>query len=277
MSTADIVALPSRAPRRLTSGRAETAALYEGTVRHRRFGPVGHAFSYRVFYAYLDVDALPGSFDRLPLWSARRAAPVRFRRRDYFDGGERPLGDAVRDLVEERSGRRPTGPVRLLTQPRTFGWLFNPLSVYFCFSSGDEELQTIVLEVTNTPRHERTWYVLDVGAERDGGWEFPKTMPVSPFLAPDLTYRLELDGPGERLHLRLDDRRGDDVVFAARLSLHRVALTSRTALTVPARHPLLTWRVSAAIYAQAVRLRHKGVPVHPHPNPTPIAVESEAA
>ena len=101
-------------------------AVYEGTARHRRFTPVVREFAPRLFLAYLDVDALPGSLDPLPGWSARRRAPVHFRRRDFFDGQAGPLGEAVRDLVEERLGRRPEGPIHLLANLRTFGWLFNP-------------------------------------------------------------------------------------------------------------------------------------------------------
>ena len=174
-------------------------ALFEGTMRHRRFEPVSHAFGAELFFAFLDVDALPASLDRFPLWSARRAALLRFRRADYLDGTDRPLGDAVRDLVEARTGRRPTGPVRLLTQVRTAGWVFNPLSIYFCFSPDGDTVEAIVLEVTNTPWKERCWYVVEVTADRPNGpWEFPKAMHVSPFLDMDLTYRLRLHRPRRR-------------------------------------------------------------------------------
>ena len=80
-------------------------AVYEGTAHHRRLTPVVREFAPRLFLAYLDVDALPGSLDPLPGWSARRRAPVQFRRRDFFDGRPGPLGDAVRDLVEKPAQR----------------------------------------------------------------------------------------------------------------------------------------------------------------------------
>ena len=130
MTTMPLHALPvSLAPER----QARTA-LYEGTVAHFRFGADAREFTPRLFLAYLDVDALPASLDAVPLWSARRAAPIRFRRGDFFDGTERPLGESVRDLVEERLGHRPTGPIFLLAHLRTLGWLFNPLAVYYCWA-----------------------------------------------------------------------------------------------------------------------------------------------
>ena len=167
-----MTALLAPQPERVTahaspgSGDHPTVAIYEGTVRHRRFVPL-REFAPKLFLAYLDVDALPGSLDRLPLWSARRPAPVRFRRRDFLDGTDRPLGAAVRDLVQARLGRRPTGPVHLLAQLRTFGWLFNPLAVYYCWTADGRALDAVVLEVTNTPWGERHWYVLDARKRRD--------------------------------------------------------------------------------------------------------------
>lgn len=241
-------------------------ALYEGSLRHRRFGTPSHRFTTSLFLVCLDVDAIEPSLDPLPLWSARRSAPIRFRRTDYFDGSEQPLGEAVRDLVSSRTGRRPVGPVRLLTQLRTAGWVFNPLSIYFCLAADGGSVDTIVLEVTNTPWKERCWYVVDVrAAGPDGTWEFPKEMHVSPFLAMDLTYRLRCVSSPDRLSIRLEDRRDDERVFDADLSLRRVPLDRRHALTVPLRHPLLTWRVTAAIHTHALRLWRKGARLHPHP------------
>lgn len=240
-------------------------ALFEGTMRHRRLGPVPHAFGARLFFVFVDVDALPSSLDRFPGWSARRRALWRFRRQDYLDGTDRPLGDAVRDLVAARTGRRSRGPVRLLTQVRTLGWVFNPLSIYFCFTPDGTAVETIVLEVTNTPWRERCWYVIEVTADRPSGpWDFPKAMHVSPFLDMDLTYRLRCAGPADTLEVHLEDRKAATTVFEADLVLRRIEMDRRRALTVPLRHPLLTWRVTAAIHLHALRLWRKGVPVTPH-------------
>jgi uncharacterized protein len=241
-------------------------ALYEGTVRHRRSDTPPHAFEQSVSYAYLDLAALPDAFDRLPLWSARRPAPVRFRRRDYFDGGTGPIDDGVRSLVADRTGVRPGGPVLLLPQLRRAGWLFNPLSVYYCLTADERRVANVVLEVSNTPWGERCWYVASVDVNRPSGpWEFPKEMHVSPFLGMDLTHRLRAPVPGRSLTLRLEDRRGDALVFAADLTGRRVPLDRRRALQSALGHGLATWKVSASIYAHAVRLWIAGARVHRHP------------
>ena len=92
-----------------------TSCIYEGSVRHRRFRPVRNEFRYRLFMMYLDLAELPHLFDAHPLWSNERPNLAYFRRRDHLGDPERPLDESVRDLVEERAGSRPTGPIRLLT------------------------------------------------------------------------------------------------------------------------------------------------------------------
>jgi len=261
MTATAVAPLVARRPR---AAKQTPVALYEGTVRHRRFGPAARAFTPKLFLAYLDVDALPGSLDALPLWSARRTAPVQFRREDFFDGGPGPLGDAVRDLVEARLGRRPTGSIFLLAHLRTFGWLANPLAVYYCWTPDGDALEAIVLEVTNTPWGERQWYVFDA---RDGRTTAttPKAMHVSPFLPMDLEYRVTWTDPRAALRLRIEVTRGGTPVFEADLALRRSVLDRRGALAVLARHPLMPLRVSAGIYRQALRLVLARIPVYRHP------------
>lgn len=239
-------------------------AIYEGTAPHRRFTPVAREFAPRLFLAYLDVDALPGSLDPLPGWSARRRAPVHFRRRDFFDGRPGRLGDAVRDLVEKRLGRRPDGPIHLLAHLRTFGWLFNPLTVYYCSTADGRTLDALVLEVTNTPWGERNWYVLD--ARTDTGTQtVPKAMHVSPFLPMDVDYHVTWTAPGEELHLSIGVQLEGKTVFSAGLALQRRVLDRRSAVGVLVRHPALPLRVSFAIYRQALALFLARVPLYGHP------------
>jgi DUF1365 family protein len=244
------------------------AAIYHGTVAHRRCAPVEREFTPRLFLAYVDVDALPESLDAIPCWSARHAAPVHFRRRDFLDGGTQPLGDAVRDLVEERLGNRPSGSIFLLAHLRTFGQLFNPLAVYYCWAPNGHELDAIVLEVTNTPWGERQWYVLDAREGRATAWA-PKRMHVSPFLPMDVEYRVTWTVPGPELRLGIEVERAGSPIFEARLALRRVTLDRRRAIALPVRNPLMPLRGWIAIYRQALRLFIARVPLYRHPAPRP--------
>jgi uncharacterized protein len=241
------------------------SAIYEGRLRHRRLSPVEHSFSYRVWMLLVDLDELPEAFDRHPLWSARRPAPVRFRRADYFGDPEVPLADAARDLVAARTGRRPGGPVRLLTMPRTLGVGYNPVSFYYLYWD-DGGVQAMIAEVTNTPWGERHCYVV----ERSGpgaplGGKMRKRMHVSPFMPMEQTYEWSSGEPGERLGVRLANRERGELVFEASLALRRRELTRAAMTTVPVAHPPQVVAAIARIYGNAARLKLKGAPFHPHP------------
>ena len=136
------------------------SAIYHGWLRHRRTAPRKHAFRYLLFMIYLDLGALDRGFRGRWLWSARRTALARFDRADRLGDPALPLERSVRDLVESRSGRRPAGPIRLLTHLRYFGYCFNPVSFYYCFDVAGERIEHMVAEVNNTPWGEQHWYVL---------------------------------------------------------------------------------------------------------------------
>lgn len=245
------------------------SCIYEGVVAHRRWEPVEHAFRFPLFMMYLDLDELPRVFRGRWLWSDSRPAPARFRRRDHLGDPAVPLDRAVRDLVEARCGRRPRGPVRLLTHLRYLGHGFNPVSFYYCLAPDAEGLEAVVAEVTNIPWKERHCYV--VTPRRPAG---PKEFHVSPFLEMDLVYRWTLAAPDRTLRLGIEARRPDGRrLFGAALSLRRVEIDGRSLARVLARYPILTAQVTAAIYFQAWRLRRKGAPVFPHPRERGVAVE----
>ena len=240
------------------------SGIYTGRVAHHRHTPVEHRFTYRIAMVYLDLSEVTEVCGLHPLWSRERRNAVTFRRADYLGDPAVPLDDAVRDLVEERTGTRPSGPVGVLTQLRTWGWLFNPITTYYCWDRAHSEVETVVVEVTNTPWHERTAYVLPgTGVHRAA-----KGMHVSPFLPMGLTHRFTIGEPGRHLTLAVDDFDGDDLVFAASMTLTRTAAGRRAQGRLLWRFPLMTLRVSLGIYRQALALRRKGVPFHAHPDRT---------
>ncbi len=242
---------------------SEASALYEGRVFHRRATPIAHAFSYPVCMLYLDLDELPEVLARHPLWSATRPAPGRIRRRDLLGDPAVPLADAVRDAVAQRIGARPAGPVRVLTMPRTYGHVFNPVSFYFCFGPGGDRVETVVAEVTNTPWGERHAYVMDPSG---GGSD--KAFHVSPFMGMDHRYRWRLTPPAQTLSIAITSDRAGERAFDATLRLDRAPLTRAALTRVLVRHPAAGLVTLARIYAQALRLKRKGAPYFPHPDPT---------
>ncbi len=240
------------------------SALYEGRLVHTRHagpatGGVGHAFSQRVTMLLVALDEWEEVAARHPFWSTTRWAPVRLDRADYLGDPATPLEATVRDLVARRLGRRPAGRILLLTTPRVWGWHFNPLSVYYCLDEAGD-LAAVVLEVTSTPWHERTAYVVDA---LEQPVRFDKEMHVSPFLPSDLEYVLRAGEPGESIHLNLGTRRGEERVFDAGLSLQRVGNARADLARLPWRRPFAAASVSWGIYRQALRLWRKGAPFVP--------------
>jgi uncharacterized protein len=242
------------------------SALYEGTVWHRRTTPAAHQFVRPLMMPYLDLAEVPEVLARHPLWSAGRT-PVSFRRSDYLAPHDVPLDEAVRRRVGEYTGSAPTGPIRMLSHLRTFGWCFNPISVYWCFDPSGTQVEAVLAEVSNTPWHERTAYVVPVRG--DGGVieaEFAKTMHVSPFLGMGHRYRLRTQAPGPRLTLRISVLDGDGAtVLDTGMTLLRRPMTRREMSRALVRHALQPQRVSAAIHLEAVKLWRKRVPIHRHP------------
>ena len=228
-----------------------TSGIYAGQVRHRRLQPVPHEFTYRMFMMYLDLDELPGLFRGRWLWSARRSALASFRREDHMGPADVPLDQAVRELVQERTGETPRGPIRLLTHLRYFGHVFNPVSFYYCFDKDDVFVETIVAEVNNTPWGERHCYVLPQSENRGTGEHsrfFPKkVMHVSPFMEMDVDYDWRFRHPGENLTVHMENARQGRKVFDATLVLQRREISARSLAAVLVSFPLMTVRAALSL------------------------------
>lgn len=239
------------------------SCLYEGTVRHRRWHP-RHELEHRLALAYIDLCELPQLLaGRL---ASSRPGIVRFNRRDYFGEESRPLARAVREEVLAATGRSTLGPVRVLTQLRSFGHCFNPVSFYYCFDPGAEQVQALLAEVTNTPWGDRRSYAI---AATTGGpvisGSFSKALHVSPFMDMNQVYTLRASEPGQTLSVHIESRRDGELTFDATLSLRRRELTLASLAEVTMRYPLASVRVLALIYADALKLRVAGAPIYKHP------------
>jgi hypothetical protein len=251
------------------------SCLYTGWVRHRRFEPRPNRFRYRIYLTYLDLAELPQLFDRHWLWSARRPALAWFRRSDFLGDPSVPLDTAVRDRIEAECGRRPAGPIRLLTHIRYFGYNFNPVSFYYVYDAAGSRLEFVVAEITNTPWDERHSYVLELSSAETVGaqvwrWQFEKQFHVSPFLPMDMSYDWRFSAPADSLDVHMTNLRGRDVVFDATLSLKREPITSTSLARALLAFPFITIKVSALIYWQALVLLLKRTPFYTHPDKTGV-------
>ena len=252
------------------------SCLYVGQVRHRRFTPKSHQFSYKLFLMYLDLSELPSVFDRFWLWSIEKTNIATFRRKDHLGDKDIPLDTCVRNHIEDETGRRPTGPIRLLTHLSYFGFRFNPVSFYYCYDDEDKNLDFIVAEVNNTPWGEQYCYVLD---SKDNQSENKltgnktklhryfenKRFHVSPFMPMDMQYDWRFSTPADALSVHMENYQHDKKVFDATLKLKQRQITGKNLAMALIQFPFITMKIVVAIYYQALLIWLKRIPFIIHP------------
>lgn len=241
---------------------SQAGSLYRGVVMHRRVRPRLHGFRYRLFWMLLDIDRLDEAAAGARLFSIGRFNLLSFQPRDHGDQSGAPLRVQVQTMLAEAGIESVDGPVRLLTMPRLLGFVFNPISVYYCHRA-DGGLAAVIYEVSST-FGERRSYVLPTQGERFDQ-RCDKTLHVSPFMRMDMTYAFRGRDPGQQLTLAIDGHDPDGLMIATAMSGERRALTDREVLKAVLALPFETLKVVAAIHWEALRLFLKGVPLAPDP------------
>lgn len=242
------------------------SSLCRGWVSHRRFEPHVHGFRYRAGMLYLDLGEQREWLGLSRLFGSARLAPMSWHEGDYLPALTRHgtlLAEAARLLVGRATGQVPMGPVHLLTQPRSWGLSFNPVSFYFCHAL-DGQLQAILLEVRNTPWRERYHYVLPVTAGQTGQFTLAKAFHVSPFMPLDMAYRLRFAVNPGHVRIHMENWRGARKVFEADLALKRQPLDAPALRRHVLAFPWMSLATLGAIYWQALRLLLKRTPLHQH-------------
>jgi DUF1365 family protein len=242
------------------------STLYAGAVTHRRLRPTLHQFRYRAFWVLLDLDELPTLTSRLRLFSHNRFNLFALHEADLGDGSATPLRVQAERRLAEAGIHVGGGSIRLLCMPRTLGYSFNPISIYFCHRSGGE-LAAIIYEVHNT-FGERHAYVSAVEPEIDAiRQNCRKAFYVSPFMDMDMKYNFRLAEPAEHVTVGINVSKAGLPVLHARLGGKRRDLSDRALLKLFFSIPLITAKVTLAIHWEALRLWLKGLRLRRRPSP----------
>lgn len=243
------------------------SAIYTGTLRHRRFEPARHEFTYPLFMAFLDIDRIPELMKVSPLSSYNRFNWASFDERDHFGDPVLPLRERLKAEAEAHGVRLPDGPVFLLTHLRYLGYNFNPISLFYCFTR-EGKLETILAEVKNTFGESCNYWLSAASREHPSKphvYRCPKVMHVSPFLPMKLDYRFVLPPPGERLVAHMVTLDGEHSPFDATLSLRSETWSAPSLHRALRQFPWMTAKVIVAIHWEALALYFKKVPVFTHP------------
>ncbi len=243
------------------------SSLYFGHVMHQRVRPVEHRLDYRVFSTLIDIDELPALHASLKLFSHNRFNLFSFYDRDYGPGDGSPLRPWVEHHLDEAGIRLDGGAIRILCFPRIFGYVFNPLSVYFCHDP-DGALAAVLYEVSNTFGQRHT-YLIPVEDGRSGvvHQQCDKRFYVSPFNAVEGFYRFNVKPPAEHVAISITQCDDHGPLLHASHGARRVPLTDRTLANAFLRYPLMTVKIMGGIHWEALRLWRKGLRLVDRPPP----------
>lgn len=246
--------------------RKRFSSFYIGELRHRRFKPKLREFSHTVGYAMIDLDEVDSLFQIPLLFSHSRPALYGFEREALFNPKTQDLKKAVLDRIESELGFRPNGPVRVLTQLKSLGVAFNPVSFYYCYAQDGETPLAVLSEITNTPWDERHTYVqkFDSSTLRSDH-QFQKEFHVSPFLGMDYRYRWRFNSPGKNLVVHMENHAAQ-MDFDATLTLQkREWNTAFDTLYFLSRFALMPIFTLFMIYLHAAVIWMRGIPFFSHP------------
>jgi len=239
-----------------------TSGIYWGRVVHERMRPKKHRLSYKVFSLLLNLDDLETLEGRSHRLAYNRKALFSVWDKDHGDG--QGIRQWVSQELTEAGLSHAAANITMLCYPRIFGYVFNPLTVFFCH---DQEgvLSAIVYEVHNT-YNERHAYVLPVGPSEKKviRQSCAKDIYVSPFIPMDCRYDFRIQAPEDTVRVVIREEDQDGLLLAAAFTGDVQPLTERTLLRTAFKYPLMTVKVIAGIHIEAVRLFLKGAPYFPH-------------
>jgi DUF1365 family protein len=239
------------------------AAIYHGVVTHQRLRPARHRLAYRVFSMLIDLDRIDEAAGRLRLFSRNRFNLFSFHDEDHTGDADTPVARRVRTLLKG-AGFAGDGRLLLLCYPRIFGYVFNPLSVYYCHNESGR-IEAVLYEVRNTFGGKHSYLI---AAEEEGPvirQSADKAFHVSPFMDMDQRYDFRLKRPGDDVAIVIRQSDAEGPIMNAAFSGARDDMTDGALLRAFFRYPLMTAKIIVAIHVEAAKLFAKGMRLRRRP------------
>ncbi|MEO0394096.1 MAG: DUF1365 domain-containing protein, partial [Pseudomonadota bacterium] len=257
-----------------------TPALYIGRVMHKRLVPFQHRFDYRVFSLWLDLERIADTSRSIASFSHNRFNIFSYHDKDHGPRDGSSVLTWLRDLLGDHDLLPAQHRIMAQCYPRLFGYVFNPLSVYYVYDLTDPDqpvLSTLIYEVKNTFGDQHC-YVIPVSDNQRGArlitQSAAKGLYVSPFLPLAGHYRFRLNAPGKQLTQLIRQSGATTGTEAEQLiavfTAERTPLTQGTLLKALLTHPLMTVKVMAGIHWEALKIWRKGAKFHGRPQPPAI-------
>ena len=235
-----------------------TSSIYNGTVIHKRFKPKIHYFKYKVFSLLIDLSELKDLSKKIKFFSYNKFNLVSFYEKDHGNRDGSSLVSWVKKNLEDNNINSENVKIKLLCYPRIFGYVFNPLSVFYIYDES-EKLVCILYEVKNTFGEQHTYIFKVDNDQKLYQHNCSKKFHVSPFIEMNCKYFFRLLKPGEKISVIIDQYQTDEKILYASQDGQRVDFNTKELIKSYFKHPLMTFKIILAIHFEAFKLWIKGI------------------
>jgi len=234
------------------------SCIYSGFVTHRRFKPKRHFFSYKTFSLLIDLNEIENLGKKINFFSYNKFNILSFYDKDHGSRDGNSLIDWVKSALAVAKINIGSGTVKLLCYPRIFGYVFNPLSIFYCYDE-NSELKAVLYEVKNTFNEQHTYVFSASSSSNLILHKCEKKFYVSPFMEMKTFYNFRLLNPGKILNVFIKQGDSQGTLLTACQVGKKIEMSSRNLLFQFLKHPLMSFKVILAIHFEALRLWVKGV------------------